>query len=1115
MTNCPSEETLAAFIDRRLDPEARRRVIEHMASCGDCREIVLAAGDIRAAEAIAKPFRATKPLIFRISGVAASLAAAALLVVLYGPQFRQRLFPTDMDDVVDGGARLRYRPSSARLSANFPYRETKPTLRTAERDTTDDSEYARLWAVTAQIQDEADGNPSIEQQHALGVSYLLEGNRKAAITALEEALRRQTKEKGQIIEAIRHSHNAALLNDLAAAYQTLMEREGKLEVQPLAVEAVRNAWALEKTPQIAWTRAVVIESLHVREASIAAWRDYLELEPRSRWSEDARERLNTLLQPTDTELWPAVRDQLLASGINEAKLRAIVDRFRQEARLWCEDELLPQWGEAVLAGDSSAPQRLEQLALIGRALEQSNGEGGVIEVVEALRRAPPSLLAQLAQGHIAFGAGRRATIASEPAEAVREFDIAVAALPSSLTPFSLRVRTEHSAAVYLTNDYQRARAEIQGLLEQEASSQLSNASRGRIHTIAGVLYLQLGLLRNAAEHYAQAADAFGRAGERDYEATLQSRLAEALEDAGLHEEARDHRMKALLLLERTGNPKHRHDVMIETAYVAIGNGQEAVADLLLDTLVVNSVAARDYVQACTSLMWRSAYRYRRGLLLSAGADLSDAQRVCRSIPDANVRERSFANLELARAALRSDNSNEQDLAGLDAAVNYYERTQTHAWLKTAYFARARRLVARGDPAGAERDYRTALNESEATREKIDERLMRISFTATTDEIVDGYVEFLLQQGRDQEAFEIADRSRFREFVDSPGARWNSTGSSSLVDRIQASLGPGTSLVEYRVLRKAIVAWVVTADSFNTVTLPVPLGEAKQALAEIQSDMPAAAFRARAAFLYDALVRPLEPLIRDSTVLAVIPDDDLERLPYSALYDRVNAQYVAERRATAMAPSAALFMQSEVRARERLARDEQMVVVEATSGGANVTVLPEATTEAQSIAALYPHAVVIDSFEKAASGVLSQARNASLLHFVGHTQSTSDFSTRALRLGDGGDSMLRTTDILAASLPKLRLAYLSACETDQGPVLKAEGSMTLARSFFAAGVPIVVATLWPVDDSIARVAANSFYGHLRDGSSPAEALRQAQVALLARNPAARADWAAFRVIGAGI
>lgn len=112
-------------------------------------------------------------------------------------------------------------------------------------------------------------------------------------------------------------------------------------------------------------------------------------------------------------------------------------------------------------------------------------------------------------------------------------------------------------------------------------------------------------------------------------------------------------------------------------------------------------------------------------------------------------------------------------------------------------------------------------------------------------------------------------------------------------------------------------------------------------------------------------------------------------------------------------------------------------------------------------------------------------------------------------------MLRTTDILAASLPKLRLAYLSACETDQGPVLKAEGSMTLARSFFAAGVPIVVATLWPVDDSIARVAANSFYGHLRDGSSPAEALRQAQVALLARNPAARADWAAFRVIGAGI
>ena len=61
---------------------------------------------------------------------------------------------------------------------------------------------------------------------------------------------------------------------------------------------MQRAWAIERTPAIAWTRAVVIDSYHVRERSIAAWRDYLALEPRSQWSEFAHRRLNDLLQPT-------------------------------------------------------------------------------------------------------------------------------------------------------------------------------------------------------------------------------------------------------------------------------------------------------------------------------------------------------------------------------------------------------------------------------------------------------------------------------------------------------------------------------------------------------------------------------------------------------------------------------------------------------------------------------------------------------------------------------------------------------------------------------------------------------------------------------------------------
>src|SRR5206468_10503622 len=105
--------------------------------------------------------------------------------------------------------------------------------------------------------------------------------------------------------------------------------------------------------------------------------------------------------------------------------------------------------------------------------------------------------------------------------------------------------------------------------------------------------------------------------------------------------------------------------------------------------------------------------------------------------------------------------------------------------------------------------------------------------------------------------------------------------------------------------------------------------------------------------------------------------------------------------------------------------------------------------------------------------------------------------------------LGMADIAGASFPRLRLVYLSACETDRGPILKSEGSITIARSFFAAGVPVVVGTLWPIDDQAARLAARTFHQHLLRGDTPAEALRQAQLMLASQGWKFR-DWATLRL-----
>jgi tetratricopeptide (TPR) repeat protein len=1048
---------------------------------------------------------------WRRAVTAGTLGIAAVILVWYAPQLR-RPFSSNvaMNSVIAASEPLTYRPSLARLSGNFPYREPK------RRDRGDgvarpDPALSQLWDVIARLRRETESG-SAPRSHALAVSYLLAGMLKPAVQTLEDAVRSDTKVTGDIAEAIRASRDAALLNDIAVAYETVAEQDGDQRATLLALEAAQRAWSIDKTPPIAWTRAIVIESHHIREASIAAWHDYLALEPRSEWSSVARQRLNDLSQPADRDLWPAARGRLLESREGDSAALRDVDRFRQEVRLWCEDELLPEWGQAVLKRDPSAPAQLARIAMLGAALDRANGEREVTDAVDAIRKANPAALQQLARGHAAYGASRAADRNSRVAESIREMDAAVAALTPELTPFAWRARVEHAGMVYMSNDYPRVLAELAAIPAR--SVHLSNSCKGLLHALTGIVDLQTGSYKEAADHYMRGVESFRSAGERDTEATLLTRLAEALDKAGDSVHAHSYRQQALEIFNRTGDQNQRHHALYGAALAAIDADQQAAADLFLNALVDNDNATGSHVRTCTSLMWRGAYRYHRGLAASAGIDLNDAERVCHSIEDRSLRERALANLELAKSALGSDASSAAPLTGLDDAIRYYRKTESHVWLRTAYFARARRLSARGELAAAERDFQAALADGDLSRDKIDERQLRISFTATADTILDGYVDFLLAQHRTEDAVEAADRKRVRELVDSPTARWRSPAGGASVRDIQASLPLDSVVVEYRVIGTKIVAWVVSCDGLSAVTLPVSIGQITPAIAEPAPGTSEDAAKKNAAFLYDVLIRPIAPLLNDSKTLIVVPDDELERVAYSALYDRVMRRYVVETRATVVAPSAALFAESRRRSAERSTHHDRMIIAEAVSAGSNLPALPEAAAEAKSIARLYRDCQVVDVSNTTGHSLLTALNEATLLQFTGHTVIDADPTSRTLRLGESRDATLRMADIAAAPLPKLRLVYLSACETDSGPILKSEGSLTIARSFFAAGVPVVVGTLWPIDDTAARLAAHSFHEHLQRGNTPAESLRQAQLDLLQRGSQYR-DWATLRIIGAGL
>jgi CHAT domain-containing protein len=113
-----------------------------------------------------------------------------------------------------------------------------------------------------------------------------------------------------------------------------------------------------------------------------------------------------------------------------------------------------------------------------------------------------------------------------------------------------------------------------------------------------------------------------------------------------------------------------------------------------------------------------------------------------------------------------------------------------------------------------------------------------------------------------------------------------------------------------------------------------------------------------------------------------------------------------------------------------------------------------------------------------------------------------------------DGMLEAYEIMRMKL-RARLVVLSACETARGEIAAGEGITGLAWALFLAGCPTTVVSQWKVESESNTVLMVNFHRRLRDGLAPAEALREASLAL-AKTLAYRHPfyWAPFVVVGIG-
>ncbi len=251
-------------------------------------------------------------------------------------------------------------------------------------------------------------------------------------------------------------------------------------------------------------------------------------------------------------------------------------------------------------------------------------------------------------------------------------------------------------------------------------------------------------------------------------------------------------------------------------------------------------------------------------------------------------------------------------------------------------------------------------------------------------------------------------------------------------------------------------------------------------------------------LYNLLIQPVETELKNSKIktLVFIPDGSLRNIPMAALYD--GEKYLVQKYAIAISPGLQLFTP------KSLARQE----LTALAGGLSeipqsekdkFAALPNVVQELKSIKESGVSTVTLYN-DQFTSIILEEKINAKpfkVVHLATHGQFSSNpnetfilASDKRIKVGEL-DNLLKSRE--QKRTQPIELLVLSACETASGDNRAALG---LAGVALSAGARSTLASLWQIGDNSTANFIDEFYRQLMTGKITAEALREAQVKMLA-------------------
>jgi len=982
--------------------------------------------------------------------------------------------PAPAGDLAQAAGALERRTTPGRFTGGLPYAPSASGTRgTGETPT------PQLLISVARIQRAAQDSFDATSRAALGVGWALLGDFAQSVGALELAV-------------LQRPADADLQSDLASAYLGRAAQRGLTEDLPRALRAASIA-AREAPghPEALFNRAMALEQLGLRRQAVPAWRSFLSIEPAGPWALEASARLKAL-ESTRPDEAPDLQDR------------------REEV----EDQLLARWGADYCHGDQAgASARLDQAATAADELVRLGGDrmaqSEVHRIGELMRTGSHARLRQLACGFELFGEARRAYLGDRQLEASQIMQRAAAHLAAAKSPYALWTPIYRS--IHLRNDgaLSEAIAVLAPLKSAPAQWTLIHARKDWAH---GVALGALGRFDLARDPLARALAAYEAVQETDNCAATETLVAEAEWILGDHVSAWDHVRRVIQRLDRRPRSRRTYHYGIGALLSrADGNvaAEIAFASARLD------LADRDRSQA-EALIDRAKSYTRAGDWQAARNDLAAAAPMVERLGDATLRNRLSADITIVGAGLITDSEPARSIQQASDAVAYVSKVAPVIRLAPLLLMRGQGREAVGDLDGARQDFQAVIAGFEAKRDSLvspADRILGFEQERVAQEALIRHEYFA--RANPWSAFAVAERAR----ASGGFAKWGRSTPITPLDlsQVRAALPADVAILYYELMPDRLLIWALTRDGQAEAVRFIPQRELAQAVERTNRLIAAGArlgdVAADGRRLFDNLVTPVLALVGSKPRWFIVPDGPLHALPFATLPD-ANGVPLVQSRATAVATSVRHLLA----ASDRLTPLSPDAIAAFGDGYDRRRTLPHlinADAEAIAVADQYPRRQVFTGSSATAPAFLQSTEP--VLHFAGHTVVNPQFPfwSELMFAPSGADAgRVRASDIAEHRFARTRVVVLATCEAASGRAVDGEGLVSVATAFLAAGVPAVVAAIWPVDDAESRSFFTRFHQELRRLPDPATALRTTQQSVIRAAGATQPikAWAGYLAFG---